>query len=118
MLCGNAPTLEAQGIRGRIVCPRSFEVRGPRGGIRSTRLPTMAAHCAQTGTMSVGDAEMGPKSVAGCLACQQVHQCSLPSAIGANNGHSAAHVNANVEVLQAEVITAGVLEICVDELQQ
>ena len=50
--------------------------------------------------------------------CQQVHEGGFASAIGPHNGHAAAHVNADIQVLEAKIIAARVFEVGVKELQQ
>lgn len=47
---------------------------------------------------------------------QQIHEGSLPSSVWPNDDNARPHVNADVKVLEAKVITARVLEVNVGQL--
>mmetsp|Transcript_10863 Transcript_10863/g.47048 ORF Transcript_10863/g.47048 Transcript_10863/m.47048 type:complete len:268 (-) Transcript_10863:1681-2484(-) len=52
------------------------------------------------------------------VAREKVHQRGLTSAVGTDDAHPGAHVDAQVEVLQREALELGVLEVAVGEADE
>ena len=48
--------------------------------------------------------------------CQEIHQCCFPSTIRTHNSDSATHVNTNIQILQAKIISPRILEANVVQL--
>ena len=50
--------------------------------------------------------------------CQKVHQGGLPRTVGPHNRDAAAHIDADVQLFQAEILAAWVLEVHVVQLDE